>query len=679
MSMGDDPAAMKWASFFALGTALVALGWLQVVGTSTKLAFQWPAITVIAAGGVVAAVSIQRQSAGSLGCWGSVFLFSIFLVGRALVSEVSYFGRLDAILITTAYIFYGLIVANAWSLKSRINWVLVVAGLVAIAGCGVAFYQKFGRVDFNILPGYSRSRADYPAGFFNLHTHFSGYLVLVLPYFLSRLVFGKVSRGGIVWWGGCALAALVGIVLSSSRLGYVGAIAGGAAVLVLSVYVRARLKARPFHMAWLALGVVILGGFAVVGLSGLEARSGKGAGLKRFFGHNSRIYYWEAALDQFADCPTPLVGDGSLSYSYHYARHFPAKNWVGSGEPKFVHNDYLQLLTDYGIVGCVLAFTAVYIHLIKGFGFLRWARRRRVEGVEGGRSDRSALVVGALSSTAVLLVISVFDFNLHLLANLLVGVLGMGILACFGGQNVDPPARRGRSKFAKSLDVLLRVSVGGASVGLLMAATRYLPADVDFERGERRYSTGDRVESLSFMHRILERDSDNFGAWHTIARIRESAWREEELPFVVVQYLSNALAAYRSALELFPESYGILGDTGHCLALIAFLEEDKSSAEEGFAEGFRYVDKAVGLAPKSRFSHIKLGEWWSAKSLRFEFDGDLEGALQAEGEAKAAYRMSVDLTLSNQRPDSYQVERLVGSRLRIKELAAKLAEQDGGW
>jgi tetratricopeptide (TPR) repeat protein len=89
--------------------------------------------------------------------------------------------------------------------------------------------------------------------------------------------------------------------------------------------------------------------------------------------------------------------------------------------PDRVHNDYLNLLADWGAVGGVIALAGATVFLA---GLAKtWRHVRRAESDFGsGQSNRFAFFLGASTGLLALAVHSVADFNWHIPANALVGV-----------------------------------------------------------------------------------------------------------------------------------------------------------------------------------------------------------------------------------------------------------------
>jgi hypothetical protein len=96
--------------------------------------------------------------------------------------------------------------------------------------------------------------------------------------------------------------------------------------------------------------------------------------------------------------------------------------------PTYAHNDYLQVLADWGLVGGVL-FGGTLILLAAGVPVTWRYVRRSSGGLATKRSDRAAHVFGVSVGLIALAIHSAYDFNLHVPANALVATVLAASLA----------------------------------------------------------------------------------------------------------------------------------------------------------------------------------------------------------------------------------------------------------
>jgi O-antigen ligase len=142
-----------------------------------------------------------------------------------------------------------------------------------------------------------------------------------------------------------------------------------------------------------------------------------------------RAHFWRGTLQMIKD--HPLLGVGLGAFSDAYPRY---DTGGGTYRLEQAHNDYLQILSDAGLVGGLLGLLFVA-------ALFRMAFRR----VQSRDKFRRGVALGALSGCAGVLVHSFFDFTLHTAANGLL-FLVLAAMATAGGQVEDAQERRGRRR-----------------------------------------------------------------------------------------------------------------------------------------------------------------------------------------------------------------------------------------
>jgi len=106
----------------------------------------------------------------------------------------------------------------------------------------------------------------------------------------------------------------------------------------------------------------------------------------------------------------PLFGTGLGTFGLTYE----AYETLGlSGMLAHAHNDYLEYMSELGLLGFVLLAAPILFVLVDSF--LTWTKRRNPE--------IKSLALGGIISVFVMLVHSFTDFNLHIPANALLFVV----------------------------------------------------------------------------------------------------------------------------------------------------------------------------------------------------------------------------------------------------------------
>lgn len=354
--------------------------------------------------GLLAAVglargSANREAAHPVSLW--VWPFVVYAAANVFwVSPVPWLGWFDwAKWLQLAVIFW--VVLNHLRSAGPRSLVFFMVVSIAVIGVGLAGYQRF--VDPTWLPLGAVQVEQFlhrASGPFGAPNSFAGLLVLLLPATGALMARRGATATERVAWGWVTAVLLAGLALTISR--------GAWIALALALTAWPLLGAggwrwsRRFGMAAsVVLLVLMLGG--VVYSVAPKARE-RFEVLLRDSGERSRPILWQAAGKLIREAP--VWGAGAGSYDVLFERHRP----VGFVDrPEWTHNDYLNTVSDYGVVGGALLAGGVWMAL-------RESRRR-----EAGRSRtgdpwidqplfRQALGIGVLAFGLQLFV----DFHLKI-------------------------------------------------------------------------------------------------------------------------------------------------------------------------------------------------------------------------------------------------------------------------
>jgi O-antigen ligase len=273
--------------------------------------------------------------------------------------------------------------------------------------------------------------------FINRH-HFAGYMELTMGLPLGLLFAGSLEKEKRFVYLFAALLMGVALIMTNSRGGIISVVAEILFLVALTMFRKrqrrgAEDKAQRIRNAALrsALALVLIVGlFAGVVLLGGESV------LSRFVGTvnsddptTGRAHFWSVTTDIIK--AHPFLGTGLGSFAVVYTR-YDSRNGLYRLEQ--AHNDYLQVMSDGGIVGAMLGLCFIVILFRLGF-----ARRE-------SRDDfRSGVAIGALAGCFAVLVHSFFDFTLHTTSNALL-FLVLAALATMNGRVEQPTSSRRRRR-----------------------------------------------------------------------------------------------------------------------------------------------------------------------------------------------------------------------------------------
>jgi putative inorganic carbon (hco3(-)) transporter len=124
----------------------------------------------------------------------------------------------------------------------------------------------------------------------------------------------------------------------------------------------------------------------------------------------------------------PLVGHGAGTFDLAYPTY---QSFVTDSLINHAHNDYLELLSETGLIGMGLI-----------VWFLVNAYRNASQNIRlGSRSSGSAALIAVLAGITGLLVHSLVDFNFHIPSN---AALFLVFCAIAATASLDEPAAAGR-------------------------------------------------------------------------------------------------------------------------------------------------------------------------------------------------------------------------------------------
>jgi O-antigen ligase len=310
------------------------------------------------------------------------------------------------------------------------------------------------------IPQLFRNSTGWRAsGFYVCPNHTAGYLESLGAIAIAYCCWGRFSAISRIVLGYVAIYCLVGIALTGSRGGYLSTGFALTVLVLLSMWFLKKLRSSrvgAMMIVSLVVGAALIGGAAYA--MSRSATIGNRMGDISYDAGSIRYDMWQAAVKQAKI--NPVCGTGSGSYLY-YGRQLRSPNV--QRDPIHAHCDYLELLAEYGVVGCALMLFFVVAHVHAGISAALSILRLRLRATGRSFSNELALLAGALATVAALLAHSVVDFNFHLPANTLFFAAVFGLLAC---PTTDPALVDSKSRpvFGRLAAFILPV-IGGLLIG----------------------------------------------------------------------------------------------------------------------------------------------------------------------------------------------------------------------
>jgi O-antigen ligase len=374
-------AVEVWSeSLLEIAAAVLLVSWAIIILTNPKLKIYWSPLN-----------------------WPLLGLIAIGLMQLAVrTTPYPFLTRLE-LLRLSAYLIIFFLATQAFRERRdlvALTWFLILLCFsVSLLGIIQHFTSEGTIYWFRKLAGGGE-----PFGPYVNRNDFAGFVELTLPAGLALLVFRGLRRDVFPLAGLLTIVPIGALILSGSRGGI---ICFAFEIAVLALLARTRKGAGNPRSA----------GLTIVALAALALVTWLGAGraIERFTKLQSgdvtlhrRGTMFVGAVHIFADHPIMGTGLGALVAVY------PRYETLYDGKlVDHVHNDYIELLAETGLLGGLCGFAFLWI---------LFREAKRSYAAEQGHFSR-ALHGGAVTAVCGLLLHSFVDFNLHIPANTLLFLL----------------------------------------------------------------------------------------------------------------------------------------------------------------------------------------------------------------------------------------------------------------
>jgi len=350
-------------------------------------------------------------------CW-VVLAFAIYAVARYFTADIEYVARQEMIkVVLYAFLFFAIVnnlYRQEFSQIISFTLILLAMGISGYAACQYLTHSDHVWNYIALYPGRA-------SGTYISPNDLAGFLEMLVPLAVAYILAGRINAVMRILLCYSALMMAAGLAVTFSRGGWAACAVGLLAVLGVLLF-------SPRHQlpAFLLLLMLLGGGtlFFTKYITKTVTYAHRADEVTNSGGiaHNMRSDLWVAAIQMWQD--NFWWGAGPAHYNYR----FPAYRSQGvQAQPDRAHNDYLNLLADWGTTGGLIALAGISV-----FSVGLWQTRRHVRRAEhdfkSGNSNRFAFFAGASAALLALAAHSVVDFNLHIPANAIVGVTLLAVL-----------------------------------------------------------------------------------------------------------------------------------------------------------------------------------------------------------------------------------------------------------
>jgi O-antigen ligase len=558
-------------------------------------------------------------------CWFAL-AFVAYAIGRYLTCDIEYVGRRELIrILVYAFLFFAILNNLHGQEETQIISYTLIFLALGISGYAIYQYLTGSQYVWHFYTGFTPGRA---SGTYISPNHLAGFLELLLPLALTYTLVGRAKPVMKVFLGYAGLVMVAGMGVTVSRGGWISV---GVALIVLFGVLALH---RNYRLPSLVLMVLMMAacGFFVTKTQFFKERLKAGVADSKNVESVVRYELWRSAALMWRD--HVWVGVGPGHYDYRFGAYRPESVQL---RPDRAHNEYLNTLADWGIVGTALvaaALVALGIGLCKSW---RHVRRSETE-FRSNLSNKFAFVLGAALGLVALLVHSLVDYNMHIPANAILAISLMALLSS-------------HLRFATDRYWFTARWWGRTLAGaVLLAGLAYL--GYQEVRLGREYVWLDRAartmdyptEPLAMLERAFTIEPRNFGTAYSLGQTNRILGFDTGADAPVVK----AMEWYSRSIQANPFHGKSPMEYGMCLDWLGRYDESAA-----------YFDKADELDPNNYFTaahigrhYVEAGNYaaarpWLERSLRLEWRDNMIAtsylAIANERLLRAASNQSVRL------------------------------------
>ncbi|WP_426370163.1 O-antigen ligase family protein [Pseudocolwellia sp. HL-MZ7] len=282
--------------------------------------------------------------------------------------------------------------------------IFTVSALTALHAI-INYYTDGGFLYIDTLPPWHASNYKTIHGPLSYKNHYASLLILTIPLGFGLLLSNKspkhhsksalvlnfiLSKNFILFVA--SLFMIMVLIFNTSRGGLIAFILGTTITTILFFYIK---KIKPKNIYKNIAGLILI--FITIIFSGLSDRL-----FERIsnYGENGRDILRTTALNIVID--NPIIGTGPGTYPAIQHKYKP-DTLNGNKMWQHVHNDYLELLSNQGIIGILLLGTAISMLIFS-----------LIKGIKSNNSSLLGIQTSCLCSVFCVLIHSLMDFNFQL-------------------------------------------------------------------------------------------------------------------------------------------------------------------------------------------------------------------------------------------------------------------------
>ena len=349
-------------------------------------------------------------------CW-AVAAFAVYAVIRYLTADIEHIARQEVIHVLVYVVLFFIILNNLYS-QEKAQIIAITLVFLAMAISFYAIYQFL--TDSDRVWQTSASYAHRASGTYISPNHLGGFLEMLVPLGLSMTVVSRLKPLLKVLLGYSVLVMAGGIAVTVSRGTWIST-AAALAIFFGALFFHEKFRLPTFIFIFV---ILMAAGFLFPKTQIFQMR------MRQLFSNGKidtdlRLDLWRPAVKVWQE--NPWWGAGPAHFDFRFRKYRPDNVQL---QPERAHNDYLNALTDWGIVGGTFITTGlalVFLGVIRSWRFVRGVP----SDLEQKHSNKFAFVVGASAGLVAALVHSTVDFNMHIPANALIAMTLIALLSSY--------------------------------------------------------------------------------------------------------------------------------------------------------------------------------------------------------------------------------------------------------
>ena len=395
----------------------LAFGTVPQAGFDYFVVVEWLVVAITAVWLIRFFVNPRHRLLWPPVCW-PVLAFLVYAAVRYCTAEIEFLARQEFIRVLVYGVLFFAIINN---LHRQETTQIVGLALIflAMAISLYAVYQFLTSSDYTwdlYKPDGYRKRG---SGTFISPNNLAGYLEMIFPLALAFTLVGRFEPTSKIFLAYATIVICAGIASTVSRGGW---LATGVSLGVMYFWL---IRQRDYwKRALVSLGVFLLIFVAIYWKADMPPERRERFDVARQV-EDVRFRLWRPAIQIWKD--NVWFGVGPAHFDYRFRQYRPADAQVQS-RPERAHNDYLNTLADWGLLGGILVLLCWVLFYYQVFTGWRFVQRSQND-LGARRSNKSAFVAGGALGLLAILVHSFFDFNMHIPANAILTVTILALVA----------------------------------------------------------------------------------------------------------------------------------------------------------------------------------------------------------------------------------------------------------